>query len=65
VSEMNVIWTTVAVYMGAMLAISAYARKYVKTSADFLLAGRRLGLGLTVGTLAATHYGGGFHPGRS
>ncbi|AEK72298.1 hypothetical protein GQS_01985 [Thermococcus sp. 4557] len=62
---MDAIWTTIAIYMGAMLAISAYARKYIKTSADFLLAGRRLGLGLSVGTLAATHYGGGFHPGRS
>ncbi|ACS89850.1 hypothetical protein TSIB_0789 [Thermococcus sibiricus MM 739] len=51
--------------MGAMLGISVYARKYIKTSADFLVAGRRLGLALTTATLAATHYGGGFHLGRS
>lgn len=62
---MSVVWTTLVLYMGAMLGVSAYARKYIKTSADFLVAGRRLGLALTTATLAATHYGGGFHPRRS
>ncbi|MFA4718866.1 hypothetical protein [Pyrococcus kukulkanii] len=51
--------------MVAMLGISVYARKYIKTSTDFLVAGRRLNLVLTTATLAATHYGGGFHSWRS
>lgn len=63
--KMDVVWTTLVLYMGAMLGISVYARKYIKTSADFLVAGRRLGLALTTATLAATHYGGGFHLRRS
>ncbi|WP_048165545.1 hypothetical protein [Palaeococcus pacificus] len=62
---MDMVGATVVLYMGAMLGISVYARKYIKTSADFLVAGRRLGLVLTTATLAATHYGGGFHPRRS
>lgn len=62
---MSIVWTTLVLYMGVMLGVSVYARKYIKTSADFLVAGRRLGLALTTATLAATHYGGGFHLRRS
>ncbi|KPU62861.1 hypothetical protein EP1X_05720 [Thermococcus sp. EP1] len=62
---MDMIWTIIILYMGAMLGVSVYARRYIKTAADFLVAGRRLGLALTTATLAATHYGGGFHPRRS
>jgi SSS family solute:Na+ symporter len=61
---MNVVWATLLMYMGVMLGISIYAKRFIKTSADFLIAGRRLGLALTTATLAATHYGGGFHLGR-
>lgn len=51
--------------MAVMLVIGIYASKYIKTTADFLLAGRRLGVLLTFATLAATHYGGGFVLGGS
>ncbi|MEM1864595.1 MAG: sodium:solute symporter family protein [Desulfurococcaceae archaeon] len=43
-----------------MLGIGVWAKKYIKTIDDYLLAGRRLGLVLATATLAATHYGGGF-----
>ena len=59
-SSVEIVLIVVGIYMAAMLAISAWAKKFVKTADDFLLAGRRLGLILTTATLAATHFGGGF-----
>ena len=56
----EIVWYTVIAYMIAMLAIGAYASRYIKSTTDFLLAGRRLGVLLAAATLAATHYGGGF-----
>jgi len=56
----EIVWYTVIAYMIAMLAIGAYASRYIKSTTDFLLAGRRLGILLAAATLAATHYGGGF-----
>ena len=57
---MEIVWYTVIAYLAAMLAIGIYASRYIKTTTDFLLAGRRLGVLLAAATLAATHYGGGF-----
>ncbi|MEC8992997.1 MAG: sodium:solute symporter family protein [Candidatus Latescibacterota bacterium] len=47
------------VYLAIMLAIGLYASRRVEGSADFVLAGRRLGIWLSTGTLAATWFGGG------
>lgn len=43
-----------AVAMAAMLVIGFLASKLVKTSEDYLVAGRRLGLAVTTGTFTAT-----------
>jgi solute:Na+ symporter, SSS family len=51
--------------VGATLAVGVYAGTKVKGSADFLVAGRRLGLVLSTGTLAATWFGGGIVVGAS
>lgn len=57
---MNVIVTVVVVvYMLAMLGIGYYSSTKVKSNADFMVAGRRLGPLLMAGTLAATEIGGG------
>ena len=48
-----------AVYLAIMLAIGLYASRRVEGSADFVVAGRRLGIWLSTGTLAATWFGGG------
>ncbi|MEE3041158.1 MAG: sodium:solute symporter family protein [Candidatus Latescibacterota bacterium] len=47
------------VYLAIMLAIGLYASRRVEGSADFVVAGRRLGIWLSTGTLAATWFGGG------
>ncbi|MCW3489363.1 sodium:solute symporter family protein [Dethiobacter alkaliphilus] len=47
-------------YFAIIFGIGFYASRFVKSSTDFLLAGRKLGLLLTTATLAATHFGGGF-----
>lgn len=50
----------VTIYMLAMLLIGWWIGKhYVEDMTDFLLAGRRLGLGMCAATLVATHFGGG------
>jgi len=48
-----------SLYVLMTLAVGLYASLKVKTSADFLVAGRRLGVVLSTGTLAATWFGGG------
>ena len=53
------------VYVGLTLAVGVYAGMRVKGSSDFLVAGRRLGLVLSTGTLAATWFGGGIVVGAS
>lgn len=53
-------WIAVVIYLLAMLGIGVWAKKFIKSSDDYLLAGRRLGVLLAAATLAATHYGGGF-----
>lgn len=49
----------VIVYFAAMLAIGAWASRKVKTSEDYVLAGRSLGPFVLMGTLLATSVGGG------
>ncbi len=49
----------VVVYLIAMLLIGWYSSKRIKSNADFMVAGRRLGPILMAGTLAATEIGGG------
>ena len=55
--------TTVVVimiaYMAGMIGIGLYARTKVKNGSDYHLAGRRLGVLMMAGTLAATEIGGG------
>lgn len=57
---MNTMLTVLIVYFVLMLGVGFWANKYNKNMTDFLLAGRRLGLGLASFTLAATYFGGGF-----
>ncbi len=52
--------TIVTIYLAAMLAVGVWcSRTRVTGVTDFLLAGRRLGVVMGAGTLAATHFGGG------
>lgn len=62
---MQVIFVIVAAYLAVIFAVGIYASRYVNDSTDFLLAGQRLGPVLLIGTLAATHLGGGFVVGIS
>jgi len=48
-----------SVYLILMLVVGIWANKFNKNATDFLLAGRRLGLWLTVFALVATYVGGG------
>lgn len=50
-------WTIVGVYLAATLAAGLYGRRYISDVADFLVAGRELGVWLGVATLAATETG--------
>ncbi|MFW6238754.1 MAG: sodium:solute symporter family transporter, partial [Halanaerobiales bacterium] len=56
---MSITTLTIVIYMAILLAVGYWANKKIEVMDDFLLAGRRLGLLLTAGALAATHYGGG------
>ena len=49
----------VVLYMIGMLCVGYYASRKIKSSTDFLVAGRRMGPILMAGTLAATEIGGG------
>lgn len=50
----------VVAYLLIIFFIGLWAARFVKTTDDFLLAGRRLGWILATAALAATHFGGGF-----
>ncbi|MHB1654291.1 MAG: sodium:solute symporter family protein [Desulfitobacteriaceae bacterium] len=56
---MTIIWVILILYMIINLAIGVYSRRKITNSSDYLLAGRRIGVFLTAGTLAATEIGGG------
>lgn len=47
-------------YLALVFAVGVWATRFVKSSDDYLLAGRRLGWVLATAALAATHFGGGF-----
>jgi SSS family solute:Na+ symporter len=50
----------VAIYLAAMLGVGVWcSRTRITGMTDFLLAGRRLGVVMGAGALAATHFGGG------
>ena len=51
--------SVLGVYMAALLWIGWWASKRVSNEADFLVAGRSLGIPLTIGALVATWYGAG------
>lgn len=56
---MVVVWGIVIAYLAVTLGLGFYARTRVKSSEDYLVAGRRLGVVMFAGTLAATEIGGG------
>ena len=56
---MTKIYIGIGEYLAVMLAVGYFASKRVSAAGDFLAAGRRLPLWLTVGTLSATWFGGG------
>lgn len=57
---MNIVVTSIVViYLLIMLGVGYYASTRVKSNADFMVAGRRLGPMLVAGSLAATQIGGG------
>ncbi len=56
---MTIIVTIMVVYMAAMIGIGVYSRTRIKNTTDYHLAGRRLGVIMMAGTLAATEIGGG------
>jgi SSS family solute:Na+ symporter len=49
----------VLIYLAVTIGISLYLSKYVRSTSDFLIAGRKLGLLLTTSTLAAIQLGAG------
>lgn len=50
----------IALYLVAIFGIGIYCNKFNNNIDDYLLAGRRLGVGLTTFTLVATYFGGGY-----
>ena len=56
---LTIIWVIVCAYLLLNLLVGVYCHIRVKDSTDYLLAGRRIGILMTAGTLAATEIGGG------
>ena len=50
----------IVIYLAAIFGIGIYCNKFNNSVDDYLLAGRRLGVGLATGTLVATYFGGGY-----
>lgn len=50
----------IALYLLAIFGVGIYCNKFNNNLDDYLLAGRRLGVGLATGTLVATYFGGGY-----
>jgi solute:Na+ symporter, SSS family len=59
------IFIGVAIYMVLMLVIGAQASKKAKTSAEFIVAGRKLPIFICTATIVATWFGGGTMMGAS
>lgn len=62
---MSVIVVIMVVYLAGMIGIGIYSRSRISNTEDYHLAGRRLGVLMTAGTLAATEIGGGSSVGVS
>ncbi len=58
-TDQNIIFTGVSVYLVAMLAIGVYAARRTASPDDFMVAGRSLPLWLCSATIMATWIGGG------
>jgi SSS family solute:Na+ symporter/sodium/proline symporter len=56
---MNAYFLTVIAYLAFLTGVSLYKSRAVKTEADFMVAGRKLGAPILVGTLLATWIGSG------
>jgi len=50
-------WSIIVVYLGLSMAAGLYGKRYVSSAADFLVAGRGIGVYLGISTLAATEIG--------
>ena len=50
-------WSIILVYLGLSMAAGLYGKRYISSTADFLVAGRGIGLYLGISTLAATEIG--------
>jgi len=50
-------WSIVVLYLGLSMAAGLYGKRYISGVADFLVAGRGIGLFLGISTLAATEIG--------
>jgi len=50
-------WGIILVYLGLSMAAGLYGKRYISGPADFLVAGRGIGLCLGISTLAATEIG--------
>jgi SSS family solute:Na+ symporter len=50
-------WVIIAAYLAASMLIGLAGRRYVGSTADFLVAGRELGTAIGIATLAATEIG--------
>ena len=58
-TDQNIIFTGVGLYLAAMLAIGVYAARRATSPEDFMIAGRSLPLWLCSATIMATWIGGG------
>ena len=58
-SDRIVIMVTVAVYLVGMITLGIYAARRAKSSTDFMVAGRKLGLPVATATMLATWMGAG------
>jgi SSS family solute:Na+ symporter len=56
---MDFLLTSLMIYFSILFLIGLIASRRIKSTEDFLLAGRRIGVLLLTFTLAATHFGGG------
>jgi SSS family solute:Na+ symporter len=50
-------WSIILLYLGLSMAAGLYGKRYISSPADFLVAGRGIGLYLGISTLAATEIG--------
>ncbi len=58
-SDRIVIMVTVAIYLVGMITLGIYAARRAKSSTDFMVAGRKLGLPVATATMLATWMGAG------